>query len=135
MLKRSLLILSATLGLTGCQLIQDQLDGNQPPTVGEFSAAPAEGNAPLLVGFSWEIADLEGDTLSCTLVYGSQKRRVEDCGQVTDTFYTFEEPGGYAVVLTVDDGMNRAATSVAVRVLEAVVTAPSTAKAQKRPLH
>ena len=116
--KRVLDLLLITLGLSGCQLIQDQLDGNQPPVLGDFVAEPAEGPAPLLVGFSWSAADVEGDFLSCTLVYGSERQQVENCGEVTHTFRTFEEPGGYTVVLQVHDGMNKAARSVAVRVLE-----------------
>lgn len=81
-------------------------------------AEPAEGQAPLQVGFSWSAADVEGDILSCTLVYGSERQQVENCGKVTHTFHTFAEPGGYTVVLQIHDGMNRAARSVAVRVRE-----------------
>ena len=113
--KRILGLLLTTLGLSGCQLIQDQLDGNRPPVLSDFVAEPAGGQAPLLVGFSWSAADVEGDILSCTLVYGSEREQVENCGEVP---HTFEEPGGYTVVLQVHDGMNRAARSVAVRVLE-----------------
>ena len=93
--KRVLGLLLTTLGLSGCQLIQDQLDGNQPPVLSDFVAEPAEGQAPLLVGFSWSAADVEGDALSCALVYGSERQQVENCGEVTHTFQTFAEPGGY----------------------------------------
>lgn len=118
MRKHNLIIL-AILGLSGCQLIQDQLDGNQPPAIGEFSAEPAEGEAPLLVGFGWDVVDLEGDMLACTLEFGDgAKETVENCADVTDTFHTFEKPGGYTVMLTANDGVNNAAASVAVRVLE-----------------
>ena len=34
--KRVLDLLLITLGLSGCQLIQDQLDGNQPPILSDF---------------------------------------------------------------------------------------------------
>lgn len=119
--KHVLGLLLTALSLSGCQLIQDQLDGNQVPALSDLVAEPAEGQAPLLVGFSWNAADIEGDTLSCTLAYGSEQQQVENCGEVTNTFHTFEKPGGYTVVLWVHDGMNRAAKSVAVRVLEAEV--------------
>lgn len=119
--KHILGLLLTTLSLSGCQLIQDQLDGNQAPALSDLVAEPAEGQAPLLVGFSWNAADIEGDTLSCTLIHGSQRQQVENCGEVTNTFHTFEEPGGYTVVLRVDDGLNTAARSVAVKVLEAEV--------------
>ena len=95
MSKRILGLLLTAVGLSGCQLIQDQLDGNQPPALSGFAAEPAEGQAPLLVGFSWSAADVEGDALSCALVYGSERQQVENCGEVTHTFQTFAEPGGY----------------------------------------
>jgi len=118
-LLRSLIVLLLGLTLAGCEMIEDQLDGNQPPAVSEFVAEPAEGEAPLLVAFSWELADLEGDTLTCILTYeGAARETVQNCGQVTDTFHTFEESGGYTVVLSVSDGLNTAAKSVAVRVLD-----------------
>lgn len=119
--KHVLGLLLTALSLPGCQLIQDQLDGNQAPALSDLVAEPAEGQAPLLVGFSWHAADIEGDTLSCTLVYGDERQRIENCGEVANTFHTFEKPGGYTVVLRVDDGQNTAARSVAVRVLEAEV--------------
>ena len=118
MLKYVIGLLLTFLSLSGCQLIQDQLDGNQAPALSNFVAEPAEGQAPLLVAFSWSAADIEGDTLSCTRLYGNERQQVENCGEVTNTFYTFEEPGGYTVVLQVHDGMNKVAKSVAVRVLE-----------------
>ena len=121
MLRHVLGLLLTTFSLSGCQLIQDQLDGNQAPALNNFVAEPAEGQAPLLVGFSWSAADIEGDTLSCTLLYGNERQQVENCGEVTNTFHTFEEPGGYTVVLQVYDGTNRIAKSVAVRVLEAEI--------------
>ena len=134
MLKYVFGLLLTTFSLLGCQLIQDQLDGNQAPTLSNFVAEPAEGQAPLLVGFSWSAADIEGDTLSCTLLYGNGRQRVENCGEVTNTFYTFEEPGGYTVVLQVYDGMNRAAKSVVVRVLEGEVEGSGTSEPQERLL-
>ena len=134
MLRHVLGLLLTFLSLSGCQLIQDQLDGNQAPALSSFVAEPAEGQAPLLVGFSWSAADIEGDTLSCTLLYGNERQQVENCGEVTNTFYTFEEPGGHTVVLQVYDGTNRIAKSVAVRVLEGEVEGSGTSEPQERLL-
>ena len=76
----------------------------------------------ILVGFSWEVTDIEGDTLTCTLVYDDgEEEKIDNCGEVTNTFYTFYEPGGYTVMLHIDDGLNSVVSSVAVRVLEAEV--------------
>ena len=118
MLSRILILLFTATSLSSCQLIEDQLDGNQTPVVNNLTAEPAEGEAPLLVGFSWDVTDIEGDSLSCTLVYGDKRQQVDDCGAVTNTFATFEEPGGYTVVLKIEDGVNRAARSTMLRILE-----------------
>ncbi len=122
MSKRVLGLLLTALGLSGCQLIQDQLDGNQAPVVSHFMPDPSQGEAPLLVGFGWEVSDIEDDKLSCTLAYDDgEEQRVENCGEVTNTFHTFQKPGGYTVVLNIVDGMNSVASSITVRVLEAEV--------------
>lgn len=117
--KRIFAVAVVLVGLSGCELIQDQLDGNQAPVISALAPDPAEGDAPLLVGFSWEVADIEGDILSCTLVYGDGEEQIDNCGEVTNTFYTFYDPGGYTVKLRVNDGFNSAVSSVAIRVLEA----------------
>lgn len=120
MSKRIFAVVVVLFGLSGCELIQDQIDGNQAPVISELVPDPAEGDAPLLVGFSWGVADIEGDTLSCKLVYGDgEEQQIDNCGEVTNTFYTFYDPGGYTVKLRVDDGFNSVVSSVAVRVLEA----------------
>lgn len=120
--KHVLGLLLTALSLSGCQLIQDQLHGNQAPVVSHLMPDPPEGEAPLLVSFSWEVTDIEDDKLSCTLAYDDgEEQKVENCGEVTNTFHTFQKPGGYTVVLNVVDGTNSVASSVAVRVLEAEV--------------
>lgn len=119
MSKRIFAVALVLFGLSGCELIHDQLDGNQAPVISALVPDPAEGEAPLLVSFSWEVADIEGDTLTCTLVYDdSEEQKVDNCGEVTNTFYTFYEPGGYTVKLRVEDKLNSVTSSVAVRVLE-----------------
>lgn len=132
MLKLTPTVLALSLSLSGCQLIEDHLDGNQPPTIGEFSAEPAEGPAPLLVGFDWEAVDLEEDILSCTLVFADgAEESIENCAEVTNAFYTFETTGGYTVVLKVDDGLNTVAASAPVRVLEVEIEGSPALKPQK----
>ena len=120
MSKRVLSFLLTTLGLSGCQLIQDQLDGNQPPVLSDFVAEPAEGQAPLLVGFSWSAVDSEGDALTCTLDFDDGVTdKIENCGQVANHFHEYTRLGGYVTVLNVSDGTTTVSKSVAVRVIEA----------------
>lgn len=118
--KRVLGLLLTTLGLSGCQLIQDQLDGNQAPTLSDFAAEPAEGQAPLLVGFGWSAADAEGDVLTCTLNFNDGATdEIENCGQVANHFHEYTQSGGYVAVLSVSDGTTMVSKSVAVRVIAA----------------
>ena len=120
MSKRVLGLLLITLGSSGCRLIQNQLDGNQPPVLGDFVAEPAEGKAPLLVGFSWSAADSEGYALTCTLDFDSGATdKIEKCGKIANHFYEYTRLGGYVAVLNVSDGTTIVSKSVAVRVIEA----------------
>ena len=136
MFKYLVVVLLISLNLSSCDLIQVQLDGNQAPVVNALEPEPAEGEAPLLVGFSWEVVDMEGDTLTCTLVYDDgEEQRIDNCGELTHAFHTFSKPGGYAAKLHVDDGLNSVASSAAVRVLEAEIEDPINVKSQKRPVH
>ncbi len=93
--KHVLGLLLTALSLAGCQLIQDQLDGNQAPVVSHLMPDPSEGEAPMLVSFSWEVADIENDKLSCTLAYDDrEEQKVENCGEITNTSHTFQKPAG-----------------------------------------
>lgn len=118
--KRVLGLLLTALGFSGCQLIQDQLDGNRPPVLSDFVAEPAEGQAPLLVGFRWSAADSEGDALTCTLDFDNGATdKIEKCGQIVNHFHEYTRLGGYVAVLNVSDGTTTVSKSVAVRVIEA----------------
>lgn len=118
--KRVLGLLLTALGFSGCQLIQDQLDGNQAPALSDFVAEPAEGQAPLLVGFRWSAADSEGDALTCTLDFDNGATdKIEKCGQIANHFHKYTRLGGYVAVLNVSDGTTTVSKSVAVRVIEA----------------
>lgn len=135
MLKYLVVILLVSLSLSSCEFIQDQLDGNQAPVVSALTPEPAEGETPLLVGFSWEVADIEGDVLTCTLVYDDgEEQRIDNCGELTHTFHTFRKPGGYTVELHIDDSLNSVASSVAVRVFETEIEDLVNVKSHKRPL-
>ena len=81
-----------------------------------FVAQPETGQAPLLSIFRWIII---GDAVTCTLTYDDgETETVENCQEVTDTFHTFEDPGGYRVVLEADDGESKVKKSLIVVVSE-----------------
>ena len=106
--------------LAGCDIIRDQLDGNQPPVIDTFEADPAEGTAPLVTGFSWIVADVEGEVLTCVLTFGDgQTAEVENCAEVSNQFHEYRAAGGLVAVLQVSDGTSSTSKSVAVRVSDA----------------
>lgn len=115
---RPLSIFVLVILLTGCDMIRDQLDGNQPPVIETFEADPAEGEAPLLVAFSWTVLDIEGASLSCTLDFGDgQSTELKNCGQVANQFHEYGSSGGYVAVLTTSDEHHSVSRSVPVTVV------------------
>ena len=71
-----------------------------------FTATPERGNAPLIVEFEWTSTGLSGQ--SCVLDFGEgETQEIENCDQVTNTFHTFESPGGFVVTLTFGDVAGR----------------------------
>ena len=82
----------------------------------DFTAQPASGSAPLLSIFRWTL--LETDDVTCTLSAEDEVETVEDCGEVTETFYEFETPGAYRVLLTATAGELTSRKSVVIVVNE-----------------
>lgn len=106
--------------LVGCDMIRDQLKGNQAPVIDTFEADPAQGEAPVLVGFSWRTVDLEGDALTCTLDFDdSHAEELQNCAQVTHYFHEYTQPGGYVALLSITDGSGSVSKSLGVRVVKA----------------
>ena len=68
-------------------------------SITSFTAQPARGPSPLLTVLSWTL-ETDGPA-TCTLSFGdgSSDEVVENCQDIAETFHTFEEPGGYRVIL------------------------------------
>jgi len=108
-------LLLTALSLSGCQLIQDQLDGNQAPALSDLVASPAERSSTPAGGLQLE-HNIEG-YLSCARL--DERQRIEELWRSPTP--STPSKSRYTVMLRVDDGLNTAAGSVAVRVLEAEV--------------
>jgi PKD repeat protein len=83
----------------------------------KFLAKPATGSAPLVTNLEWQISSKGQTPLTCDLNFGDdQTQKVENCGQVTFAFHTFQNPGGYVITLKVSDGQQEAVSSFPVTV-------------------
>lgn len=83
-----------------------------------FVAQPETGTAPLLSIFRWVLSPTE-NPVTCTLDFGDGKSEtLENCQDITDTFHSFEEAGGYRVVLEASDVTTKVQKSLIVVVNE-----------------
>lgn len=90
---------------------------NQALRISKFAAKPAAGTAPLVTNLEWQISSTGKGPLSCELNFGDgQTQKVDNCGQVTFAFHTYQNPGGYVPTLKVSDGQNEAVSSFPVTV-------------------
>ena len=116
-----LVLLSFISLITSCSIISDALEKN-PPLIKAFEATPTEALTSEDILFSWEVADIDGDQLICTLDFGDDEtEKVENCLQITNTFHTFEKPGTYIVKLSVSDGGETTVKTVPVVLKESQV--------------
>lgn len=87
------------------------------PLVAELSANPTSGPAPLSVTFSF--AGSTGPIVSYTLDFGDGSAPYSGTDLTISVNHTYENPGTYTAILTVQDAAGRTATdSVVITVLE-----------------
>jgi PKD repeat protein len=90
---------------------------NQNLQIGKFAAKPDTGPAPLVTNLEWQISNKEQTLLTCDINFGDGgTQKVENCGQVTFAFHTFQNPGGYVITLKVSDGQQEVVSSFPVTV-------------------
>lgn len=85
---------------------------NVPPTIDSFTAAPAQGGAPLNTTLSFAAKDADGDSLSCAIDVGADGTDDYqlDCAKGSQA-HTVGVPGTVTVKLTVKDGRGGQATA------------------------
>lgn len=103
--------------LSSCSLVSTLVDEGDPPVIKELSITPNDGPAPLLSAVSWSILSSSEKPVTCTLDFGDgTQKTLEDCANLSDTFYTYEKPGGYILVLTATLGKQETKRTVPVTV-------------------
>ncbi|HEB92242.1 MAG TPA: hypothetical protein ENI94_02000, partial [Gammaproteobacteria bacterium] len=82
-------------------------DNQKPPMVNSFQAAPNATGINTPVTFRWDVSDVNGDTLTCTLdVDGDSTvdHTISDCANTTSQAHTYTAAGSHSAKLTVSDG-------------------------------
>jgi PKD repeat protein len=111
--------------LTSCSLVSSLVDEGDPPIISELNVNPEGGPAPLLSSVSWKIITTSREPVTCTLEFGNgAKQTLENCSQVNTMFYTYEQEGGYILVLTASVGKHDVKRSVPVTVQKPSPTTP-----------
>lgn len=87
---------------------------NLPPSVTQVSASPLSGDSPLLVTFSAQATDPEGNPLTYEVFFGngvtSGSKAVPVGGMISEA-YTYDDNGSYNAFIVVSDGTNNTQTT------------------------
>ncbi|MBL3529643.1 MAG: DUF5011 domain-containing protein, partial [gamma proteobacterium endosymbiont of Lamellibrachia anaximandri] len=81
---------------------------NDPPVINDLSISPDPAFINSAATFSWDVSDVNGDTLTCTLDVendGTDDYTINDCENNTSQVHTYTLAGDYTAKLTVDDGI------------------------------
>ena len=81
--------------------------GNNPPVIGSLTATPNATDSSTPVVYSWNVSDIDGDTLTCLLDVdgdGTDDFTINDCANNSSQAHTFAISGNYTSRLTVNDG-------------------------------
>jgi PKD repeat protein len=95
--------------------VQDKADAGTA-VIKTLTVTPNNGVAPMLSAVNWQ---LEGftDPVTCVFNFGDgEEQTIEKCSQVSDTFHTYEQAGGYVLVLTVKDTSGEVSRSLPITV-------------------
>jgi pullulanase len=132
--KKVALIATVTSALTACGgggggdsvAPKVLVDTNNAPTITNFSHQILE-SAPDQIVYSWVVADIDGDTLSCTLSPGNGLAAVtiDDCANNISSTVTSSGAGSYQASITVTDPSSANATdSLTFDIAESGLPAP-----------
>jgi PKD repeat protein len=118
-----ILVLTASLGKHEVsRSVPVTVQASSPPPDGDtaaitaLSVSPNDGPAPMLTAVQWELTGMK-NPVECELDFGDgATQRVANCSQISDSFHTYEKPGGYVLVLTAKDSEREVSESFAVTV-------------------
>lgn len=86
---------------------------NNPPDITSFSANPQSGTAPLAVIFSWQISDVDSNTLTCLIDTNNDNSidyTINNCTNAKTQKHTYPITNSYTAKLTVRDSEGEADT-------------------------
>ena len=89
------------------------------PVITSFTSSATSAPAPALIAFAWQVADPQGDRLTCDIdvgADGSSELTVPDCQGSRSRNLTIGDTGAYAVRFTVSDGTESATSTVGLSV-------------------
>ncbi|HEY7772257.1 MAG TPA: immunoglobulin-like domain-containing protein [Marinagarivorans sp.] len=110
-------------GNAASQVARTVTVSNDPPVINNFAISPSPAFVSSPASFNWDVSDINGDTLTCTLDIdsdGTVDYTLEDCSTSTTQAHTYATAGSYTALLTVDDGIAEPVTQA----LELTVIAP-----------
>jgi PKD repeat protein len=104
--------LTVMMFLSSCSIIETLTDEGPAPIISELTISPKTGAAPLLSTVHWNVVAVDNKPIPCELDFGDgTKETFENCSQLSDAFHSYENPGGYIVVLTLNNReVSRSAT-------------------------
>jgi PKD repeat protein len=80
-------------------------NGNEAPVMGNVSASPTSGTAPLQVNFSAQLSDPENDALTYTWYFGDgNSQSGATAGGLTTAAHSYTVDGNYSAYLKISDG-------------------------------
>jgi PKD repeat protein len=93
---------------------------NHAPVIGTFTATPSFGLEPLTVNFNGAATDIDGDTLTYTLIFDSTNTAVNATGSISSIVSLLSSQvypaGTYTAELLVSDGINRVTATTGITV-------------------
>ncbi|MFZ4669637.1 MAG: hypothetical protein ACOYML_10070, partial [Microthrixaceae bacterium] len=89
------------------------------PVITSFTSSATTAAAPALIAFAWQVADPQGDSLTCDIdvgADGTSELTLPDCQGSRSRNLTIGDTGAYAVRFTVSDGTESATSTVGLSV-------------------
>lgn len=118
-MKKLIIVTSLSYGVVACgggsetsNTPKVALTDNQAPTIAAFTAY-VDPTEPLVYTYSWEVADADGDTLTCSLNPGDgqQSPIINDCAANNSIEITYESAGDFSASFRANDSDNAYATA------------------------
>lgn len=100
------LTVTDSYGLSGSTTLNlsSKSDVNVGPNINSFGATLLDINAGTSVDFSWNIIDINNDSINCTFDPMGNGEAIQDCPNSNSNTHTYDIPGSYYPTLSISDG-------------------------------